>query len=92
MKIVIAAPGAIDVDLSSRLQAGYGLKHAVVIDTPEHDSTALRPDLGKAADAVLTEIVMAIHVLGLAWSRSVGAMTDALTHLLPAPVIQLTGR
>jgi DNA-binding transcriptional regulator LsrR (DeoR family) len=28
---------------------------------------------------------------GLAWSRSVSAMTDALTQLLPVPVIQLTG-
>jgi DNA-binding transcriptional regulator LsrR (DeoR family) len=76
VKIVIAAPGAIDVDLTSRLQARYGLKHAVVSDTPEHDSTALRPDLGKAADAVLTEIALPIDVLGLAWSRSVSTMTD----------------
>jgi DNA-binding transcriptional regulator LsrR (DeoR family) len=30
-------------------------------------------------------------VLGLAWSRSVSAATDALTQLLPVPVVQLTG-
>jgi DNA-binding transcriptional regulator LsrR (DeoR family) len=89
--ITISAPGAIDVDLSGRLQRAYGLQHAVVIDTPENDPTALRRDLGKAAAALLTEIVTANDVLGLAWSRSVSAMTNALTHLLPVPVIQLTG-
>ena len=89
--ITISAPGAIDVDLSGRLQRAYGLQHVDVIDTPEKDPTALRRDLGKAAAALLTEIVTANDVLGLAWSRSVSAMTNALTHLLPVPVIQLTG-
>jgi DNA-binding transcriptional regulator LsrR (DeoR family) len=89
--ITISAPGALDVDLSSRLQRAYGLKHAVVVDTPENDAAALRRDLGTAAAALLTEIVTANDVLGLAWSRSVSAMTNALTHLLPVPVVQLTG-
>src|SRR5688572_9092247 len=89
--ITISAPGALDVDLSGRLQRAYDLQHAVVVDTPENDPTALRRDLGKAAAALLTEIVTANDVLGLAWSRSVSAMTGALTHLLPVPVVQLTG-
>ena len=89
--ITISAPEALDVDLSSRLQRAYGLQHAVVVDTPENDATALQRDLGKAAAALLTEIVTADDVLGLAWSRSVSAMTNALTHLLPVPVVQLTG-
>lgn len=89
--ITISAPGALDVDLSSRLQRAYGLQHAVVVDTPENDPSALRRDLGQAAAALLTEIVTANDVLGLAWSRSVSAATDALTHLLPVPVVQLTG-
>src|SRR3954462_172641 len=62
VKIVISAPGAVDVDLSNRLQRAYGLQHAVVIDTPENDATALRRDLGKAAAALLTEIVTANDV------------------------------
>ena len=91
VKITISAPEALDVDLSSRLQRAYGLQHAVVVDTPENDATALQRDLGKAAAALLTEIVTANDVLGLAWSRSVSAMTNVLTHLLPIPVVQLTG-
>ena len=39
----------------------------------------------------MTEIVTANDVLGLAWSRSVSAMTSALTRLPPVPVVQLTG-
>jgi DNA-binding transcriptional regulator LsrR (DeoR family) len=89
--ITISAPEAIDVDLSGRLQRAYGLQHAVVVDTPENDPAALQRDLGKAAAALLTEIVTATDVLGLAWSRSVSAMTNALTHLPPIPVVQLTG-
>jgi len=91
VKIVISAPESIDVELSSRLQRAYDLQHAVVVNTPETDAAALRRDLGKAAAALLTEIVTADDVVGLAWSRAVSAMTDALTALPAVPVVQLTG-
>src|SRR3954468_17526877 len=54
--ITISAPGGVDVALCGRLQRAYGLQHAVVVDTPENDLTALRRDLGTAAAALLTEI------------------------------------
>lgn len=91
VRIEIADPGAIDVDLSTRLQDALGLQHAVVVDTPDGNSTTLRQDLGKAAAALLTEITTPDDVLGLAWSRSVSAMTNALTQLPTVPVVQLTG-
>jgi DNA-binding transcriptional regulator LsrR (DeoR family) len=91
VRIEIADPGAIDVDLSTQLQARFGLRHAVVVDTPEGDPSTLRQDLGKAAAALLTEILTVDDVLGLAWSRSVSAMTNALTRLPAIPVVQLTG-
>lgn len=91
VRIEIADPGAIDVDLSTRLQDVFGLQHAVVVDTPDGNPATLRQDLGKAAAELLGEIVTADDVLGLAWSRSVSAMTDALTRLPTVPVVQLTG-
>jgi DNA-binding transcriptional regulator LsrR (DeoR family) len=91
VRIEIADPGAIDVDLSTRLQEVFGLQHAVVVDTPDGNPATLRQDLGKAAAELLGEIVTADDVLGLAWSRSVSAMTDALTRLPTVPVVQLTG-
>jgi DNA-binding transcriptional regulator LsrR (DeoR family) len=91
VRIEIADPGAIDVELSTQIQGAFGLQHAVVVDTPDGNSTTLRQDLGKAAAALLTEIITADDILGLAWSRSVSAMTNALTQLPTIPVVQLTG-
>ena len=89
--IQIEAPGAIDVALSGRLQQAYGLKHAVVLRVPEHDTPALRRDLGAATASLLGEIVSVNDVVGLAWSRSVSATVNALRRLPPVPVVQLTG-
>jgi DNA-binding transcriptional regulator LsrR (DeoR family) len=81
----------IDVDLSARLRDAYDLQHAVVVDTPDDNPTTLREHLGNAAAELLSEIVTADDVLGLAWSRSVSAMTNALNRLPAIPVVQLTG-
>ncbi|MFG1627305.1 sugar-binding transcriptional regulator [Kribbella sp. NPDC049227] len=91
VRIEISHPGAIDLDLSARLQESLGLRRAIVVDTPEEDPAALRLQLGKAAADLLSEIVTADDVLGLAWARAVTAMTEQLTSLAPVPVVQLTG-
>jgi DNA-binding transcriptional regulator LsrR (DeoR family) len=91
VKIEIDAPGAIDVDMSGRLQRAYDLQRAVVIHTPEDDTAVLRRELGNAAASLVSEIVSVNDILGLAWSRSVSAMVNALTRLPPVPVVQLTG-
>ena len=91
VRIEIGYPGAVDLDLSGRLQDAFGLKHSIVIDTPDDDQGSLRQHLGKAAAELLSEIVTAEDVLGLAWARSVSAMAASLTQLAPAPVVQLTG-
>jgi DNA-binding transcriptional regulator LsrR (DeoR family) len=89
--IEIANPDMIDVDLSAQLQDAFDLQHAVVVDTPDDDPTILREQLGTAAADLLSEIVTADDVLGLAWSRSVSAMTNALNRLPTIPVVQLSG-
>src|SRR5437867_3009953 len=71
VRIEIDYPGAIDIDLSGRLQRAYGLRHAVVVDTPDDDDVSMRRHLGEAAADLLAEIVTADDVLGLAWARSV---------------------
>ena len=91
VKIEISYPGAVDLALSDRLQERYGLRHAVVVDTPDDDAASLRRHLGEAAAELLTEIVVADDVLGLGWSRSVSAVATALTELTATPVVQLTG-
>jgi DNA-binding transcriptional regulator LsrR (DeoR family) len=91
VQIEIADPDMIDVNLSTRLRDAYGLHHAVVVETPDDNPTTLRERLGNAAAELLSEIVTASDVLGLAWSRSVSAMTNALNRLPTIPVVQLTG-
>ncbi len=91
VRIEIGHAGSVDVGLSDQVQQALGLRHVVVVDTPEEDPASLRAQLGTAAAQLLTEIVKADDVLGLAWARSVSAMGSALTSLAPCSVVQLTG-
>lgn len=91
VRIEIGWPGLIDVELSGRLQERYSLMHAIVVDTHDEHAASLRAKLGAAAADLLEEIVTATDVLGLAWARSVSAMTASLTRLPATPVVQLTG-
>jgi DNA-binding transcriptional regulator LsrR (DeoR family) len=91
VRIEISYPGAIDVDLSGRLQDAFGLTHAIVVDTQDGHEESLRRQLGGAAADLLTEIVASTDVLGLAWARSVSSMATQITRLPAIPVVQLTG-
>jgi len=91
VRIELDYHGRIDIDLSVRLRAAYSLRECVVIDSPEDDEALLRKNLGRAAAELLTEIVEADDVLGLAWARSLTAMRNALAQLAPCAVVQLTG-
>src|SRR3954447_21691412 len=91
VRIEIGHTGLIDVDLSARVQAAFGLEHAVVVDTTEDSADAVRKHLGQLAAELVAELTEADDVLGVAWSRSVGAMARALARLPAVPVVQLTG-
>jgi DNA-binding transcriptional regulator LsrR (DeoR family) len=91
VRIELDARGDIDLDLSIRLRATYGLRHCVVINAPEDDEDLLRGALGRSAAALLAEIVEPGDVLGLAWARSLMAMRASLPRLPACDVVQLTG-
>jgi DNA-binding transcriptional regulator LsrR (DeoR family) len=91
VRIEIGHKGRIDVDLSAQVQARFGLTHAVVVDTSDDEDEPLRTQLGQVAAELLAELVGPDDVLGVAWSRSVGAMARALPRLAAIPVVQLTG-
>jgi DNA-binding transcriptional regulator LsrR (DeoR family) len=91
VRIEIGSRGLVDVDLSARLQARFGLEHALVVDTTEDSPEAVRKQLGQVAAELLAELTGPEDVLGVAWSRSVGAMATALPRLGGIPVVQLTG-
>jgi DNA-binding transcriptional regulator LsrR (DeoR family) len=91
VRIEIDWPGAIDVNLSGQLRERFGLLHAIVIEATDHDAAILRRELGAAAADLLEEVVTSDDVLGVAWARSVSAMTSQLRRLPATPVVQLTG-
>jgi DNA-binding transcriptional regulator LsrR (DeoR family) len=91
VRIELDYRGEIDLDLSVRLSSAYGLRHCVVIDSPEDDEMILRANLGRAGAGLLTEILGPDDVLGLAWARSLMAMRTSFSRLASCPVVQLTG-
>jgi DNA-binding transcriptional regulator LsrR (DeoR family) len=91
VRIEIDSHGEIDLDLSVRVSAAYGLRHCIVLDGPQEGDDALRTTLGRAAAELLAEILEPGDVLGLSWARSLMAMRTALTRLPRCDVVQLTG-
>jgi DNA-binding transcriptional regulator LsrR (DeoR family) len=91
VRIELHYEGEIDLDLSVRLAAHLGLHRCLVVDAPEEDLVQLRNALGRVAAGLLSEIVDRNDVLGLAWSRTLRAMSSSLSDLPPCPVVQLTG-
>lgn len=91
VRIELDYRGEINVDLSARLRGAYGLRHCVVVESPDEDLVLLRANVGRAAADLLREIVAADDVLGLAWGRSLMEMRASLESLAACPVVQLTG-
>jgi DNA-binding transcriptional regulator LsrR (DeoR family) len=91
VRIELDSRGELNLDLSMRLRAAYGLRECVVIDCPDDDDAVLREHLGRAAAQLLSEIVEPGDVLGLAWGRSLMAMRPFLGPLNHCDVVQLTG-
>ncbi|MFD6418431.1 sugar-binding transcriptional regulator [Streptomyces sp. NPDC060194] len=105
VRIEIRVPAELDAERSDALRARYGLRHAVVVESP----TAVGPadpaglgalgeeespdpeNLGEVAADLLGELVAEGDVLGLAWGRSTIHMAAALDRLPPCTVVQLTG-
>jgi DNA-binding transcriptional regulator LsrR (DeoR family) len=92
VRIEIRVPAELDAERSDALRAHYGLRHAVVVETPPDQADAPDPEnLGAVAAGLLGELVDDGDVLGLAWGRSIITMANALERLAPCTVVQLTG-
>ncbi|MFF1699123.1 sugar-binding transcriptional regulator [Streptomyces sp. NPDC058257] len=95
VRIEIRVPAELDAERSDALRARYGLRHAVVVESPTAvDEVEESPDpenLGEVAADLLGELVNEGDVLGLAWGRSTIHMAAALDQLPPCTVVQLTG-
>lgn len=96
VRIEIGSFGAIDIDLSTRLEEELGLHRAVAILDPGATPVAAPAELSSrqlavaAADLAL-ELVADGDVLGLPWSRTIHAMVHELDHLPRVEIVQLCG-
>ncbi|MBT2398923.1 sugar-binding transcriptional regulator [Streptomyces sp. ISL-100] len=105
VRIEIRVPAELDAERSDALRARYGLRHAVVVESPADATEDALPgspgfagsaptdpeNLGEVAADLLGELVNEGDVLGLAWGRSTIHMAAALHQLPPCTVVQLTG-
>jgi DNA-binding transcriptional regulator LsrR (DeoR family) len=91
VRIEVGVPAEIDTELSERVRTAYRLRHAIVVDTPEHPETDLRAHLARVAADLLAETVVEGDILGLGYGRTLTVMAQALTRLAPCTVVQLSG-
>src|SRR5579863_2534587 len=92
VRIEIGLPGgSLDAALSAELCSAFGLRHAFVFNFPDDEEALLRHRLGEAAGQALMDLVTPGDVLGMSWSRTLGALAAALTQIPPCPIVQLTG-
>lgn len=90
VSITIHADGLRDPALADRLREHLGLDAVTVIET-SGDRDAVRHQIGAAAAEVLGATLRPGEVLGLAWGRTLTAMSAALPPLPRVDVVQLTG-
>jgi DNA-binding transcriptional regulator LsrR (DeoR family) len=91
IRLSVDVPFGIDPEMSWRLQSAYGLRHAIVIDSPEVPETLLRARLARVAGNLLTEIVTEQDVLGVGYGRTLTVLTESLASLPACTVVQVTG-
>jgi DNA-binding transcriptional regulator LsrR (DeoR family) len=91
IRLSVDVPFGIDPEMSWRLQSAYGLRHAIVIDSPEVPETLLRARLARVAGNLLTEIVTEQDILGVGYGRTLTVLTESLASLPACTVVQVTG-
>ena len=94
VRITVSVPPGAHTELESELEAHYGLKEAVVVDTVGDDEQILR-DLGSAAAFYVESTLKEGDVIGISsWSATLLAMVDAMRPLpksANAEVVQILG-
>lgn len=91
VRITLHRPGRAQGELSTRLKAKYGVRHAVVVNSGGLGEGQLRLALGSAGARLLSSLLSDGDVLGVGWGRAVSAVADAAVNLPHCVVVQLSG-
>lgn len=89
--IEITMPSAVLPELSGQLAEAYGLRRALIVDVSDRPDDQMRTRLGRMAAELTAEVIQPGHVVGVAWGRTLGAMSSHFNQLAPCEVVQLTG-
>jgi DNA-binding transcriptional regulator LsrR (DeoR family) len=81
----------LDLDLGDALARRHGIRGAVVVRSGAGLDELRLAQLGRAAAAVLGDILEARDVLGISWGRTLHAVVDQLPRLPACTVVQLVG-
>ncbi len=82
--------GAVDWDLSRQLADRLGLAEAVVVHA-NGDDERIRRQVAAAGAELLSSTLKDGEVLGMAWGRTLSALTESLPRLPKMSIVQLTG-
>jgi DNA-binding transcriptional regulator LsrR (DeoR family) len=88
--ITLNDEGAVDWDLSQELAQHLGLAEVVVVHA-NGDTEHVRSRVAMAGAQFLSSTLRDGEVLGMAWGRTLSALTTALPRLPRISVVQLTG-
>lgn len=95
VRIEVAVPPEVDLDLSERVAKRFGLRQVLVVKEADggsaDDHESMRRQLGRACAALLAERLSPDDVLGVSWGRTLHALTDVVPRLPGATVVQLVG-
>ena len=78
VRIEIGHPGLIDVGRAAQIMDRFGLRHAVVVDTPEDHAELLRRQLGQVASSAVANVT-GVPVAAIARDALVWGVSDART-------------
>lgn len=89
----IRPPLAYDTALSTKISKCFGLRHAIVVNSPRQkkDSALTRQKIGIAAARLLSELVTSDDVFGIGWGRTTSAMVHEINELAKCPIVQMGG-
>ena len=94
VRISVNVPVGAHAGLEDSLEAAYGLKEAIIVDTISNDDQILR-DIGAAAGYYLETTLKQGEIIGISsWSSTLLAMVDAMhpmTRQMGAQVVQILG-
>ena len=91
VEIKIHNPGAIDVDLSTKLQRQYGLEHAYAVAADSSHAANSVDAVARAMAELLQSILRDGDVVGVDCGRTLTHIAPYLTSLPQCDVVQLTG-